>query len=371
MNAPMLAGYMSALDTLLPPPSVDIRSRSTASIQTPFDEKQLGEAELALSTSLSVRTYLEAQWQNAGTEFERSVAEVQLLGAAAADLAIAERLASGLVDDTDDASINWRSGGIGNNEALIKRAIKEPEKLLEAERLISYRVRESQELLAATYECLRFVRYETIEICGDTFSNMLSMDFSVFEKAAALVNIDIAKHIDRLVTRSMKLAIDYVFAAIDKVEALLDAETVHRVKEAMLDFIIGLQEKELVGDAVDSFLTTDAIYEESKGWIQTYGGSEAILKPTAEMIGALQGSYRGRARIADVVLRGLSVARLFSPLAKFPWGPLGMASAYLSVVGYVLYSAHDHVDSDKYAFFDRVQGVRGTLIAELSVNIDV
>ncbi len=73
-------------------------------------------------------------------------------------------------------------------------------------------------------------------------------------------------------------------------------------------------------------------------------------------------------RIADVVIKGLSVARLFSPLAALPWGPLGMASAYLSVVGYVLYSAHDHVDSDKYAFFDRVQGVRGTLVTELMVN---
>jgi len=47
---------------------------------------------------------------------------------------------------------------------------------------------------------------------------------------------------------------------------------------------------------------------------------------------------------------------------------LGMASAYLSVTGYILYSAHDHVDSDQYAFFDRVQGVRSTLVSELNIS---
>ena len=86
------------------------------------------------------------------------------------------------------------------------------------------------------------------------------------------------------------------------------------------------------------------------------------------MVRLLQGSFRGRIRVADIVIKGLSVVRLFSPLAKFPWGPLGMASAYLSVTGYILHSAHDHVDSDHYAFFDRVQGVRGTLISELDIS---
>ncbi len=321
--------------------------------------------------SVSVQAYLDEKWQNASTDFERSVAEVQLLGAAAADLAIAERIAYSTIGDSDDALTIWRSGVVGGDEKLIRRAIEEPEKLLAAERLISYRVGESQELLAATYECLRFVRYETIEICGDAVSSMLTMDISLFKQAAKWARVDIGTHIDKIVTGRKRLAVDYVVAAINKIDALLGVESISHIKEMVLEYLMESRENVLVGGIVDRFLDTDTIYEESKGWIQSFDGDEKILKPTAEMIGDLQGSYRGRIRIADVVLKGLSVARLFSPLATFPWGPLGMASAYLSVFGYILYSAHDHVDSDKYAFFDRVQGVRGTLIAELPVDFDV
>ena len=370
-TSPVFLEYVSVLDILLTPPIVDVRGRPVARPAEPFDEAQLAAAELALPISQDVQTLFEEQWRSASTDLERSVAEVRLLGAAAADLAIAERLAHSALGDADDAPSIWRSSVTVGQEALIKRAIEEPEKLLAAERLISYRVGESQELLAATYECLRFVRYETIETCGDAFSSMLSVDFSLFKQAAALVDVKIAKHIDKLATGLMKIAVDYVLAAIDKIDTLLGPEVVGRVKEAVLDFIIELQENELVGRAVDKFLNTDAIYEESKGWIQAYDGSKKTLKSTAETIGALQGSFRGRVRIADIVIKGLSVARLLSPLAALPWGPLGMASAYLSVVGYVLYSAHDHVDSDKYTFFDRVQGVRGTLLAELLENREI
>ncbi len=367
-TSPVFLEYVSVLDTLLTPPIVGTRGRSVARPYEPFDEAQLAVAELALPISQDVQTLFEEQWRSASTDLERSVAEVRLLGAAAADLAIAERLAHSALGDTDEATAIWRSRATVGHEALIKRALEEPEKLLSPEPLISYRVGESQELLAATYECLRFVRYETIETCGDALSSILSMDFSLFKQAAALVDVKIAKHIGKLATGLMKTAVDYVLAAIDKIDALLGPEVVGRVKEAVLDFITELQENELVGRAVDGFLKTDAIYEEGKGWIQAYDGSKKTLNSTALTIGALQGSFRGRVRIADVVIKGLSVARLFSPLAALPWGPLGMASAYLSVVGYVLYSAHDHVDSDKYAFFDRVQGVRGTLVTELMVN---
>jgi len=362
-DASTLSEYVATLDILLPPPAVAVRGQPPAPL--PYDETQAAEAELALHQSRDVQALFEAQWRSAATDFERSVAEVQLLGAAAADLAIAERLARRALGESDEPPALLRSAPSVGHETLIKRALLEPEKLLAPERLISYRVGESQELLAATYECLRFVRYETIEACGDAFSSMLAVDFEAFKDAVELLDVDIVKQLDQLATGLMKTALDYVLAAAAKIRALLGPDAVQRAKAAVLDFIVDLQEYELVSRVVDRFLDTDAIYEEGKGWIQAYDGSEKTLESTAKMIGALQGSFRGRVLVADVVIKGLSVARLLSPLAAPPWGPLGVASAYLTMVGYVLYSAHDHVDSDKYAFFDRVQGVRGILMAEL------
>ena len=364
----VLTKYVAALDILLPLPSVDMRGGPESPTHAFYDEAQLAEAKLALPRSQDVQTLFEEQWQEAPTDFERSMAEVRLLGAAAADLAIAERLAHSALGDDKDAPDILRGVAAADHAALIKRALTEPEKLLAPERLISYRVGESQELLAATYECLRFVRYETIEATKDAFSSMLSLDLAVFEEAAELLDVDIARHLDKLATGFMKAAVDYVLAAVAKIRSLLGSQAVNRIKESVLGFIVALQEGELVSRAVDKFLQTDAVYEESKFWIQAYDGSEKILKSTAETIGALQGSFRGRVRVATIVIKSLAVTRLLSPLAALPWGPLGIASAYLMVVGYVFYSAHDHVDSDKYAFFDRVQGVRGTLMAELLVE---
>jgi hypothetical protein len=367
-NASVLEGYVSALDTLLIHPSAKTRSRSDESLQGGYDETQLTVAELALPKSQAMQVLLEEQWQNASTAFERSVAEVQLLGMVAADLAIAERLVYNTTGWADDASTVWRSDFTGGSEALIKRAITTPEKLLAAEKLISYRVGEWQELLAATFECLRFVRYETIVTCGDAVTNLLTVDIALLKKAARIARIDIDKPVDKILTRPKKIAEGYVVAAMDKLDALIGIDVVSRVKESAVDFILESQENILVGRVVDKFLDTDAIYEESKGWIRAYEGDEEALRPTAALIGALHGSFRGRIRIANIVIAGLSVVRLFSPLVSFPWGPLGMTSAFLSVIGYVLFSAHDHVDSDRYVFFDRVQGVRSTLISELNIS---
>jgi hypothetical protein len=171
-DASTLSEYVATLDILLPPPAVAVRGQPPAPL--PYDETQAAEAELALHQSRDVQALFEAQWRSAATDFERSVAEVQLLGAAAADLAIAERLARRALGESDEPPALLRSAPSVGHETLIKRALLEPEKLLAPERLISYRVGESQELLAATYECLRFVRYETIEACGDAFSSMLA-----------------------------------------------------------------------------------------------------------------------------------------------------------------------------------------------------
>ena len=367
-NESVFVDYVSALDILLTPPTVDVRGRHASRPYEPYDETQLAEAKLTLPKSQDVQTLFEEQWRSASTDFERSVAEVRMLGAAAADLAIAERLAYSVLGDAEEASAIWRSAATVGQEALIRRALEEPEKLLAPEPLISYRVGESQELLAATYECLRFVRYETIEASKDALSSMLALDFAVLKKAAELLDVDIAKHFDKLAAGLMKTVVEYVSAASNKIRLLVGPEALERIKGAVLDFIVELKDDELIGQAVDKFLKTDAIYEEGRGWIQAYDGNKKTLKSTAEEIGVLQGSFRGRVKIANVVISGLAVARLFSPLLALPWGPLGMASAYLTVVGYVLYSAHDYVDSDKYAFFDRVQGVRGTLMAELAVG---
>ncbi len=365
---PILLDYASALDSLLTPPPSGFRGRSDIPPAAPLEEGQLELAQSLLLQSQEVAQVFAVEWQSADSTYQQSVVEVQLLGSAAADLAIAERLAQSAFSETSTDFVIHRSASLIGREALMMRAITEPEKLLAPERLISYRVGASQELLAATYECLRFIRYETIEASKDAMGSMVALDFAVLREAAEFVGEISSKHFAKIATGLMKTALDYVLVAVEKIGMLLGPEGVQRVKMAVLGFVQDMQQDIVLSRTVDKFLNTDAIYKEGKSWVQSFEGSDEALKSTALEIGALQGSYRGRVKIADLIIKGLAIARLLPPMTALPWGPLTIASAYLLVTGYVLFSAHDHVDSDKYAFFDRVQGVRGTLISDLNIS---
>ena len=367
--ADILSEYVAGLSSLLAPPPETVRGVAAAAPPS-YDANQLELAQQMLFQSVALQDELVGRWEVAEDAHDRSVAEVQLLGAAAADLAVAERLARSASDEAAASEAPFRGATTGGNEALIMRALNEPEKLLKPARISAYRARgrEARQLQAATWECLQFVRNETVDATKDALANLLVMDLAVLKEAAEIVGDDLSKRISGLAAGLMKMAVAYVLSASDKVRTLIGPENEEKVKQAAFDFIDRLQEEEYIGKGVDKFLNTGGIYEESKVWIQAYDGGNAVLTSAAEDIAALQGSFRGRIKIADVVIKGLAVAKLLPPLNTPPWGPLGIAAAYLGVIGYVLYSAHDHVDSDRYPFFDRVQGVRGTLIADLGLS---
>jgi hypothetical protein len=100
--------------------------------------------------------------------------------------------------------------------------------------------------------------------------------------------------------------------------------------------------------------------------VQDYNGPDKDLARLTPGILALEGSFAGRNKLAATLIRLLSLAKLAKALRTPPWGPLIVASGYLLIIGYELYSAHDHVDSDRFPFFDRVAGVHTLIATELS-----
>jgi len=365
-DSPILSEYVAGLGMLLEPPVASYRSGETARPPSPYNDEQIEQAELFLEQSLQLETDLVNQWQEAQDAHERSMAELRLLAAAAADLVIAERLARAS-GDPEIAGAMYGVAGTAGSESVIFQALNSPDKLIAAGRLPPYRSvgQEAMQLQAAISECLRYVHDETVDVTGDAIAGFLTMDAAILKEAAEALGADISDWLGKTAAGTLKTAVDYVLAASDKLRALLGPRAEEMVREGIYDFIEDIKENELMSQAIERFLDTKGIYRQGRDQILTYQGDPVLLAAVADEIMALQGSFRGRAKVTDAIVKGLAAVKLLKPLAVPPWGPLGVTAAYLTVTGYMLYTAHDHVDSGRYAFLDRVRGVRGTLTAEL------
>ncbi len=369
----ILDDYLAGLDALLTPPDeraavVQMRAGEVERPPSPFDEKAVDQALAFLQQSRKLQALLAQELQEAASEYDRSLREIQLLGAAAADLAIAERLmrsAPELAASPETREV-MRSRTSAGRETLIQQAIRDPASLLIPQKIESYRGANECEtqLKAATWNCLESVRKGAIEASQDAIDNLLTMPLAVVREAAEALGSDLAKKMRESSVAFLKAAVEYILSATDKLRTLLGPEGEEAVKNAVLDFLEKLKDGETVANTVSKFLNTRAIYNESKTWLAAYSGDPQALCGLSERIGKLQTGFEARMKIVDGVTKGLAVAALL--LLRFPpWGPLGAAAGHILLVGYILYSAYDHVDSDRFAFFDRVQGVRGLLMEEL------
>lgn len=356
----LFASYLHDLTQLLPPPAVTTRAGEAARPAEPFSDAQLEAALAFLQKSAAMEENLRQAWEQATDSYERSRAEVRLLAAAAADLAIAERLLSPAAG-TAGAATRGDVQSLSSYQALIQQALSEPERLLAPAPLPGYRGQNQLELQAAAYKCLHAIQAGAIEGSIDTISNLLAMDFAIVKEAAETVGLDIGDWLKEHSGAVVQAAMSYVLRANAKIRLLLGPDGEEMVRRGIEELLQSISGEEFIAQVVVKFLHIDAIIEEGKSWIAAYQGDEAVMLETAKDIAALQGSFEGRMKIADIVVKGLAIVKVLGIVATQPVAPLLLAAAYLGLEGYILYSAYDHVDSDKYAFFDRVRGVRGTL----------
>lgn len=368
----IFSAYVTGLGALLTTPGEPKdgeRAGEAARPLAPYSAAEIAEAERFLSQSQAVRAELWQRWQAAADDSTRSLAEVQLLGAAAADLAIAERLLSEMAPPTE--KMRTRGQSTSEDGALIRMALTNPEALLRPAPLPEVARapdQQAEQLKTAVWNCLEAVKTGAAKASKDAFAGLLAPQYlAILEEAAQLLGDQMAARLPDLADK-LKLAVGYILAAHDKLRQLLGPEAEEQIKKAVVDLFGKVQDEKVVAGIVGKFLDTESRYKQSKGWIDAYQGKPTALPATTERIAALQGSFAGRVKIADVIVKGLAAAKLLLTISAVP--PVAtviVAAAYLGVIGFVLYSAHDHVDSDRFPFFDRVVGVSGVLKADLGV----
>lgn len=312
------------------------------------------QPDVFLAESRDAGAALVAALSEAETAQARSRVEVQLLAAAAADLAVIERLAGRSTTSImrDDAIAQLIQQALTDPDALLRPTIHPPR----------YRGAD-RDLLATIYQTLISIEESATETTADAITAALSMDMALLREAAKLAGLDVKQILEDMGGEEIvTLAIE----AWQKMSFLIGEDNVAKVQETMGEVIEKLREKTAVSSYMERFLATEAIYRESRSLVQHYNGSDQKIAQLTPKIIALQGSFSGRNKVAASLIRLLSMVKLIKALRTPPWGPLIVASGYLLIIGYELYSAHDHVDSDRYPFFDRVAGVRTILATELA-----
>jgi len=334
--------YLNHLQVLLAPPTV---MRGEAAQPQP---------DVFLAESRDAGAALVAALSEAETAQARSRGEVQLLAAAAADLAVADALTRG-------PGTTFR--GQEDAGALIQTALTDPDALLRPTiRPVHYRGAD-RDLLAAVHQTLNSIQESATETTADAITAALTMNVAVLRDAAKLAGLDVKQILEDLGAEEV---VAFVIEAWRKMSALIGEDNVEKVQETVGETIEKLREKTAVASYVERFLDTEGIYKESRTLVQHYDGPDKDLARLTPQILALEGSFAGRNKLVATLVRLLSLAKLTKVLRTPPWGPLIVASGYLLLIGYELYSAHDHVDSDRFPFFDRVAGVRSLLVTELA-----
>lgn len=338
--------YLTAAEALLSEPS-QLRS------QTANTRQIHAQARAFLPQSRKASKELRKLWQRGHTVDQRNLAEVQLLAAAAADLAIAQRLFG------DESSTRTRDDS-DTIAATILQGLTHPEQLLRPTRVMSHYRGADHDLLAAVYQVLTSIEEDTIETTSDAITSALTLNAAILKEAAEITGVDLKKWKKEARTQEL---IAFLIEAWEKLSILVGVENIGRAQDIAAEATEKLREKVAVTKYINHFLKTDEIYLETRNLLAAYNGPDKALAKLSPQIRALEGSFNGRNKLVALIVRLLALLKLAPPIRTSPFGPPGIGSAYLLLIGYELYTAHDHVDSDKFPFFDRVQGVH-TLVEQ-------
>ena len=341
MPTSLTPDYLDGLQRVLPP-------AATRSVRAESLPERAGDF---LPRSQAAGESLAAALNETRSATMRSQIEVQLLASAAADLAIADRLAG------ERESVVMRDAT--PVEPLIWQALTDPAELLRPTiRPVRYRGAD-RDLLAAVNQVLNSIQENAIETTADAITAALTLNAAILRDALKLTGMDIRQLLQDLGASEIAA---FVIEAWQKLSFLIGEQNIGLVQNTVGESIEKLREKIAVAHYVKQFLDIDAIYQDGRALLQVYRGPESRLAEMTPAILALEGSFSGRNKLVGTLTRLLSLAKLSAPLRTPPWGPALTVSSYLLLIGYELYSAHDHVDSDRFPFFDRVAGVRTLLV---------
>jgi len=290
----------------------------------------------------------------------RQVAEIRLLAACTADLEIADDLVN-LDRGAPRLTSRGRYGAGVSRDLLKLLSMSDEEVVKEALTPKRRRVRAAgppaDRLRQAVDTALDHMREGTADTGQRAIEGLVLMDAALLLEAARLASAELGELLGEGFSRLMRAAARYVLAAYEKVTLLLGPERMAEIREQILAWIEELKRGELFPVLVEKLFQTETLKEEVAGWLAASTASAAKLAQARAAIEQLDTAFTSKVELADKIISSLALVKLLPP-AMTPVGRLVIAASYLGMVGYVVFTGYDHVDSDQWRLIDRVSGVR-------------
>lgn len=214
---------------------------------------------------------------------------------------------------------------------------------------------------------------------------LLSMDTSLLQQGVALISNDAAELLEKisaglnaLLKRLAKSAMQLLLQAYDWVLALIGKDVEQAARKKVKEWIDELRSSHtaesgadsLAGSLVKRIFNPGAVTDGLEDRLERCKAELKTLNDTVDAIEKIAVHYEAKAKRAEAFFKLTGAVKLLPlPVEKLPFVQVGVAAVTLGLMGYVLYSGYDHVDSGSVTFFknhqvqipDRVTGIRATL----------
>jgi hypothetical protein len=285
---------------------------------------------------------------------ERELAALQLMAAAACDLAIANDLVL--------------SGGVGIAGEAAERGTAGPAVMAELQTILSAPLElglsgliqseqgveraggplevqaARQALLEAVNGAVDDIRDDAAGVARVALLGLRLVPASAMRIAASVVAYAMITELSDDISAGVRKASGLLVSAIDKVLKPLGRET----SPARIDaarWIDTLKGSTLFGALLDRLYESERIQEDvaQQVWAAPSILEAATFNSAGGQVSLLATKFRKHKSTITWVARGLAVARFWA-VGLEPWGPLALTAAYLATIGYTVYLGGDYVD---------------------------
>jgi hypothetical protein len=366
--------YQAAVSALYEAPG-GAAERGARGVATGADADGRVQAVIDRSAVLTEAT---ARGLESADREQRELAELQLIAAAAYDLAVANDLAYLAEDGPTDRAERSAGLAIFSDDTLLTilttpqeagmRALMEAELAASRSPLPRSLPAAKEALREAIEGALQDISADAARTGQTALGGLVTMQLSTVKEAASVVLRELMARLSDGVSVLLRKAAQLVAQAIDKLLRVLGKEAQDEWRQKVAGWIEDLQSGGLFSTLLGKLYETERIERELVALVDAVPDTvdPALLHEAQRRVDELALRFGKQRKTVEWVLRALGVAQNWM-LGVQPWGPLAYVSAHSAVIGYVVYTGGDYVDWYRGGGrLDAVDGVRTAVLRELA-----
>lgn len=331
-------------------------------------------------------------------------AELKLLAQANAEIQVASALLQSAEDELRGKKASARRSGSATARALDELVVVLETPLeLGLEPFLTQKVHRGkkstspekarQALKDQVRRSLNSISKNSASASSRALDTLLSLDSEQLKKGISVISKEVAEQFEKIaanlsvmVGKLLKSALRLILQAYEWVMSLIGKDIEQSARKKAKEWCDELRQEHKKEDdipglamklVVDLF-ATEQIMTEVNGWVDQSKKKAHELDQVLNHVHKLSEGYKLKTKRVEETLTAISTVRNFARTGAIKFVPLATALPYiellmvaisLSMMGYILFSGYDHVDSGAVSFMkrfsikipDRVKGVRETV----------